>query len=87
MLTIIANFISNPNESGQVVEQLITSNVFQKAFQLGLLSNKIEIVNETILIFNNGLCFSTRVREILLKEDKIIRMILTLECPERQKSQ
>jgi len=68
LLTVIANFLSNPNQSEAIVQQLVNSGTFQKIFQMGISSYQKETINETLLIFNNALCFSKPVRNILLKE-------------------
>jgi len=58
--------MSNDSHNISILEQLVTSSMFQKVFQMGLSSNKIEIINETILIFNNGICISPVIRNTLL---------------------
>jgi hypothetical protein len=54
--------------------------MFQKAWILGTSSSCLEIINETILLFNNGLCFDPSIRDVFLKEDKILTLIFTVNC-------
>jgi hypothetical protein len=52
---------------------------------MGLASGTKEVINETVLMFNNGVCFSPVIRNILLKNQDTIAMVMAVDCPERDK--